>query len=178
MELPILEQRKPKLRKKKLHEQVVGTQPCLAPFLLVSGQGIPPMKLTRCMLVTASLLPCVWSFASHQIVYIGSCLGSSTRRRAEATPSSAWGASVGVRARRPLRLASQNQQDDGDGLKDVSKFEQTSGPVKAFVGGLTNLFVSLSPGEGEGSTPDMAQNKVMLNLNQCTVHVPSGIWYQ
>lgn len=120
------------------------------------------MKLTGCMLITWSLLPCASSFASHQIVGIGSCsgscLGSSTPRRA----NTASGASCPVRIGRSLRLASQNQQDDGDGFKDVSEFEQTSGPVKAFVGGLTNLFVSLSAGEGRGTTPDLAgQNKVI-----------------
>ncbi|CAM9722081.1 unnamed protein product, partial [Laminaria digitata] len=62
-----------------------------------------------------------------------------------------------------LRLASQNQQDDGDALKDVSEFEQTSGPVKAFVGGLTNLFVSFSADE-ETSAPGI-QNKVKTGLS-------------
>lgn len=118
------------------------------------------MKLTRCILVASSLLSCASSF-SFQIVGIGSCLDSTTRTHCRAA---ALGASNAVRARLPVRLASQNQQDDADALKDVSKFEQTSGPVKAFVGGLTNLFVSLSAGEGEASTADIAtQNKVMLD---------------
>lgn len=126
------------------------------------------MKLTGCILVILSLLRCASSFTGHQVVGIGSCLGSSAGAhqfptRTAAAPrrarTSTLGASDTVRVRLPLRLPSQNQQDDGDALKDVSEFEQTSGPVKAFVGGLTNLFVSFSADEGT-SAPGI-QNKVM-----------------
>eukprot|EP00904_Undaria_pinnatifida_P002753 jgi/Undpi1/12479/HiC_scaffold_5.g02150.m1 len=87
------------------------------------------------------------------IVGVGSCFGTSAHQfpnanRAATRPrTSAWG------VRLPLRLGSQNQQDDaGDAfVNGVSEFEQTSGPVKAFVGGLTNLFVGFSAGEEESA---------------------------
>lgn len=52
-----------------------------------------------------------------------------------------------------LRLAAQQEQQGKDDTTasstNVSEFEQTSGPVKAFVGGLTDLFVLISGGNEE-----------------------------
>lgn len=52
-----------------------------------------------------------------------------------------------------LRLAAQQEQQGKDDITassaNVSEFEQTSGPVKAFVGGLTDLFVLISGGNEE-----------------------------
>lgn len=121
--------------------------------LQVSDRGTPPMKLLGCMLGALSLLPCASSFMNPHIVGVGSCFGTSAHQfpnanRAATRPrTSAWG------VRLPLRLGSQNQKDDaGDAfVNGVSEFEQTSGPVKAFVGGLTNLFVGFSAGEEESA---------------------------
>lgn len=51
-----------------------------------------------------------------------------------------------------LRLAPRHEnevEEDTAGNVDVSDFDRTSSPVKAFVGGLTDLFVRFSDQEGE-----------------------------
>lgn len=60
-----------------------------------------------------------------------------------------------------LRLASRQEQGEGDTNSRstaVSEFEQTSGPVKTLVGGLTDLFVLFSGGgeDGEALSADTA----------------------
>lgn len=65
-----------------------------------------------------------------------------------------------------LRLASQEEQQSKDDTvasgSILSEFGQTSGPVKAFVGGLTDLFVLLSGGENKEEILPPATPKVQL----------------
>lgn len=95
------------------------------------------------------------SFSHHHCT--SSSLRSGTR---SSSPASAGATSTRHPCHRyrcpALRLAQQQEQRDKDGTtgssSSVSEFEQTSGPVKAFVGGLTDLFVSFSGGGNTDAT--------------------------
>lgn len=90
-----------------------------------------------------SLSPLVTSFNPHQ------CTPTSLSSRTRSSPPSPTSTRVPHRCP-ALHLAKNEAQRDKGGTAErsskVSEFEQTSGPVKAFVGGLTDLFVSFSGG--------------------------------
>ncbi|CAM9441313.1 unnamed protein product, partial [Ectocarpus sp. 12 AP-2014] len=69
---------------------------------------------------------------------------------------------------RALRLAPRQEQGEGDTdsrSTAVSEFEQTGGPVKAFVGGLTDLFVRFAGGD-EDSEALSADTSAKASLSE------------
>lgn len=97
-----------------------------------------PMKLAWCVVVA--------SIYSTSVTGFGGTLRYCSRT-SQTSPTQ-------VR-HKSLRSAGQDQIERGNGFEqsvdkgaDVSNYKQTSGPVKAFVGGLTDVFVSFA-GRGE-----------------------------
>ncbi|CAM9256832.1 unnamed protein product [Ascophyllum nodosum] len=89
-------------------------------------------------LCVSNVLPLVRSFTtSHPRIMRVSCV----RGRSGLRPRSR----ISAGARQPLRLT-PDEKVEGANVADkaVSDFGQTSGPVKAFVSGLTDMFVTLS----------------------------------
>lgn len=112
------------------------------------------MSLALWVLSLSSLWSLVASFTTIQGTVAQQCVHATSRRAVF----------VSGRTRQPVRLLNSRQQIEQDidnvASKSVSDFGQTSGPVKAFVGGLTDLFVSFSSGKEESGTSCDAASKV------------------
>lgn len=103
------------------------------------------MKYAAWVLGSSSLASIAMSF-THQGIS-KSCLRA--RFHPYGSPATSDLTPLGAGDRCPtLRLASRQANGEDDASDDVSAFGQTSGPVKALVGGLTDLFLSFS-GEKE-----------------------------
>lgn len=101
-----------------------------------------PLKLVGWVLGVLDLCSLATSFAHHHCITpasASSCVPTATPCRRDRGTA--------------LRLAPGKEQRGEDettaSTADISEFEQTSGPVKAVVSGLTDLFVLLSGGENK-----------------------------
>ena len=130
---------------------------------------LSPMHFAVWALCVSNVLPLVRSFTtSHPRIMRVSCV----RGRSGLRPRSR----ISAGARQPLRLT-PDEKVEGANVADkaVSDFGQTSGPVKAFVSGLTDMFVTLS-GEDKEAYSDKKSGiirKVWSILNKWPIKIES-----
>ncbi|CAM9599588.1 unnamed protein product [Scytosiphon promiscuus] len=109
------------------------------------------------------------SFTPHQ------CMPSSLRSSVPSSSPASPGTPSSIRepGRRHRCPTSPFAEEEGQRDKDgaagrsasVSEFEQTSGPVKAFVGGLTDLFVIFSGGDNADATTTISDESPKAALS-------------
>lgn len=118
-------------------------------------------------LCISNLMSSVTSFATSQGIIDVSCARVHCGQRLRQT--------FPPRVRRPLQLTPDQEQENTTkedmGVTVVSDFGQTSGVVKAFVSGLTDLFVRFSGEEQAPTDTGFGSAKVWDGMNLSSVAI-------